>query len=122
MREARATKRARGEQLVVCGDERGRRVEHVDARCRESLELLRARLDPVELFAHVEPPQRDVTRLEDAERVARGQHGCRQTERGCGAGERNVRLALTVSDDDELHGSDGEACARNVGVALVTLW
>jgi hypothetical protein len=80
MRQARATKRARREQLVVCGDECGGRVEHMDARRGESLELLGSRLDPVELFAHVEPPQRDVARLENTERVARGQHGCRQTE------------------------------------------
>ena len=106
----------------MCGDECSRRVQHVHAGRGESFELLGARLDSVELFAHVEPPQRDVARLENTERVARGQHGCRQTERGCGAGERNVRLALTVSDDDELHGSDGEACVAPVGVALVTLW
>jgi len=103
VRQPGAPERTRGEQLVVRGGEHVRRVEHLDARRREPLEHLRSRLDPVELVAHVEPPQRDVARLEDAERVARGQHGCRQTERGCGAGERNVRLAAAVSDDDELH-------------------
>ena len=85
------------------GGESGRRVEHVDARGGEPLELLRSGLDPVEVLTHVEPPQRDVARLEIAERVARGQHGCRQAERGCGAGEGNVRLARMMGDDDELH-------------------
>jgi len=88
MWQAGAPEGACGEQLVVCGDERGRRVEHVDARRCESLELLRPGLDSVEPCSHVEPPERDVARLEIAERVARGQHGCRQTERGCGAGKR----------------------------------
>ena len=74
-------------------DECGRRVEQHDPTGRELLELLRSALDAVELVADVEPSQRDVSGLKGSERIARGQHGCRQTERRCGAGKRIVRLA-----------------------------
>ena len=56
MWQAGAPERACREQLVVCSDERARRVEHVDPRRGAPLEVLRAGFDPVEVFAHVEPP------------------------------------------------------------------
>src|SRR4029077_20300439 len=76
------------------------------------------------LVADVEPSKRDVSGLEGSEGVARGQHGCRQAERGCGAGERVVRLAPAVSYDDELHAANGGTWplphGRRCGEARVT--
>ncbi len=122
MRHARAAQDARRQQLVVCRDECGRRIEQHDPADRELLELLRSALDAVELVADVEPPQRDVSRLKGSKRIARRQHGCRQTERGCGAGERIVRVARPMGDDGELHGSNaarrGLARGRRSGEAL----
>jgi len=80
MWHACATQDARREQLVVGGDECGRRIEQHDPGRHELPELLRSALHAVELLADVEPSQRDVSGLKGSKRIAWGQHGCRQTE------------------------------------------
>jgi hypothetical protein len=75
MRQGGEPERPRREQLVVCADERAGRVEHVDARRGEPLQLCGAALDSVELLADVEAPQREVAGLEKAQRLARRQNG-----------------------------------------------
>ena len=100
-------------------DECGRRIEQHDPARHELPELLRSALDAVELFADVEPSQRDVSGLKGTERIARGQHACGQSERRCGAGQRIVRLARPVGDDGELHvanaGVSGSTRGRRSG-------
>ena len=77
MRQPGEPERACGQQLVVRRGERARRIEHHDPAGREPLELELPALDSVEPLAHVEPAERDVARLEDAQRLARREHaGC----------------------------------------------
>ena len=97
------------------GDERRGAVEHFDACGGEPFELDRSSLDSVERLADVEPPKRDVSRLEDSKRVARGQYGCGGTQRLGGVGERLIRVRAPVCDDDEPHGADGAAEAADRG-------
>ena len=124
VRQAGEAESARGQQLVVRGDERGRAVEHLDAGHRHPLELERAALDAVEPLADVEPPQRDVSRLEDSQGVARGQHGCGDAQRLGGGGERLVRFRAPMGDDDEPHRADRAArpsgCGGRSGDASVS--
>src|SRR5581483_7994716 len=126
MRQPGEAECARRQELVVCGDERARTVEHFDAGLGETPELDGTALHPVELAADVEPPQRDVSRLEDSERVAWGQHGCGDAEGLGGGGESQVRLAAPMGDDREPHWGDGAAatsgCGRRSGDARVSTW
>ena len=48
-----------------------RRIQNLDTARGEALEVGLPLLHPVERLADVEPPQRDVPRLEEAESVAR---------------------------------------------------
>jgi hypothetical protein len=72
---------ARGQQLVVGGRERRAGVQDFDAGGGEALQVGLAFLHAVERLADVEPPQRDVARLEEAKGVARRNHLGRQSER-----------------------------------------
>ena len=65
VRQAGEPERACGQQLVVRDDEGAGRVAYVHAACREPLELAGAALDAVEPLAHVEPGERNVSRLEE---------------------------------------------------------
>ena len=71
VRHAGTPEDARGEQLVVRGHECRRRIQNLDTARGEALEVGLPLLHPVERLADVEPPQRDVPRLEEAESVAR---------------------------------------------------
>ena len=79
------------------------RVPHVNAAGREPLELAGAAFDAVELLAHVEPGERNVSRLEERQRPTRLERAPRRDpRRGCGD-ERVIRRAAPVGDDGELH-------------------
>ena len=103
MRQPRDTQSARGEQLVVRERQRARRVQQVDPCVGEPFELADAALDSVQPLAHVEPPQRDVARLEEAQRVARGQHGRVESQRRGGGDQGLVRVRAALGDDGEPH-------------------
>ncbi len=71
VRQAGEPERPCGQQLVVRDDEGAGRIPHVHAAGREPLQLAGAALDAVELLAHVEPGERDVSRLEQRKRPVR---------------------------------------------------
>lgn len=94
---------AGGQQLVVCDDERSRRIEQLDAFCCEVLQLAGAAYDAVELLADVQPRERDVPGAEHRERAVR-LHDIRVKAAPAGRrDEGEVRGAAPVSDDGELH-------------------
>ncbi len=103
VRQAGEPERARGQQLVVGDDEGCRWVPHVNAAGREQLELAGAAFDAVEPLAHVEPREREVSRLEKRERPVWVEQLRLDTPRAGGGDERVVRRAAPVSDDGELH-------------------
>ena len=104
VRQSGEPQRARGQQLVVGDDEGGRRVPHVDAAGCEPLELAGAAFDAVELLAHVEARERDVSRLEERQRALRVEELRVVPTPAGGCDERVVRRAAPVGDDGELHG------------------
>ena len=85
-------------------DERAGRVPHVHAAGREPLELAGAAFDAVEPLADVEPAERDISGLEEPERVARDEDlRSRDPRHAAAATSAIVRLAAPMGDDGELH-------------------
>ena len=101
------------------GDEGARRIEEPHAARGEPLELGDPALDPVEALAYVEPPQRDVSGPEEAERVARGQDRGGVAEALRGRDEAKVRLGAAVGDHCECHARMVRGLRALVGVAVV---
>ena len=64
MRDPGLHELARGQKLVVGGQERARPVEDADTARRELAELGDAVVDAVQRRLDVEPAERDVTRLQ----------------------------------------------------------
>ena len=62
-------------QLVVRGEQRLRAIQHEHASLLEHGKRIETRLDPVERGQHVEPEERDVTRLERRQSERRRQDG-----------------------------------------------
>jgi hypothetical protein len=69
MGQAGAAQAPRREELVVGGEERGRRVQHLNARVQEPLEWPESLLDPVEVLANIEARKRYVTVFEGQQRL-----------------------------------------------------
>jgi hypothetical protein len=120
VRQSGVPERPRGQQLVVRHDESGWRVPHVDAAGHEPLQLAGAALDAVELLAHIEPGERDVSRLEGRQRSVRVEQLGVQTPgaRSCDKGV--IRRAAPVGDDGELHAEIVRGAQPDVGVDSVT--
>ena len=123
VREPGPAEEARGQKLVVGGEQEGRPVEHADAAGRENAERPEAVVDAVERRPHVEPTERGVAGAEPLERLDRSHgHELQTVETDGGECERGgCRLA---GDDGDEHGgrskvtrtADRKALLRTVTV------
>lgn len=103
VRQAGEPERPCSQQLVVRDDEGAGRVPDVYAAGREPLQLAGAALDAVELLAHVEPGEGNVSRLEERKGPARIDDLGLEAPADRGGDERIVRRAVPMGNDGELH-------------------